>query len=63
MNVPSINLKRGYLELKGWAVDFICVVTNCLCSFTAIKLPDFSQEQFKISLQVSVSTCKVIAYK
>jgi hypothetical protein len=27
MNIPSINLKRGYLELTGWAVDFCC----CCC--------------------------------
>jgi hypothetical protein len=44
MNIPSINLKRGYLELKGWAIDLLCVVTDGLCSFIATKLPDFSQE-------------------
>jgi hypothetical protein len=43
MNIPSINLKRGYLKLKGSANCLLCVVADCLCSFAVTKLPDFSQ--------------------
>jgi hypothetical protein len=41
MNVPSINLKRGYLELKGSANDLHRVVTVCLSFFHSDQVARF----------------------